>query len=88
MIFDPRIKTTQIRRNIENIDHVIKRIHKFLTAIYPPEPELPINDTDLYRSLEYQFLQEFETPMSSTNSDIDQYFDSNSVAFRLKKADD
>jgi len=56
----------------------------------PFEPELPlIDNNEQNRNLEYKFLEDFESPMSSTDaSDIDTYFDTPSISFKLKKGDD
>ena len=61
-----------------------------MKAAYPPEPELPLHENDhLHRSLEYRFLEEFET-MTTTgySTDIDRYLDTPPIAFKLNKADD
>ena len=89
-VLDPRIKCQWLRRNVDNAEEVIKHIRKFLKAAYPPEPELPPHENNhLHRSLEYRFLEEFETMTTTGDStDIDRYLDTPPIAFKLNKADD
>jgi hypothetical protein len=89
-VLDPRIKCQWLQKNVDDAEGIIKRIRTFLKSVYPPEPELPPHENDrLHRSLEYRFLEEFETTTTIGNStDIDRYLDTPSIAFKLNKADD
>jgi hypothetical protein len=60
-----------------------------LKVTYPSEPELPLHDNSyLYRSFEYRFLEEFETARSTDDlTDIDRYLDTPPIVFKLSKSD-
>ena len=87
---DPRIKCQWLWKNVNDVEGIIKRIRTFLKSVYPPEPELPPHENDrIHRSLEYRFLEEFETTTTIGNStDIDRYLNAPSIAFKLNEADD
>ena len=88
-ILDPRIKTQWIRDNLENADNVIRRIRKFLKETYPHEPELPTADeTELYKGLEYRFLQPYVDTDTQDEHDIDRYLDSPRVKHMPKAKED
>ena len=72
-LLDPRVKTQQIKDNLNNANIVIKRLRTFLKATYYHEVKLPsINENDLYKSLEYRFLKPY-----AININIDNEYDIN-----------
>ena len=88
-VLDPRIKCQWLRKNVDDAEGIIKRIRTFLKSVYPLELELSLHKNNrLYKSLEYRFLEEFETTTTIGNStDINKYLDTPSIAFKLNKAD-
>ena len=67
---------------------MIQRVRTFLKQTYPPELELPVHSSTEHKSLEYKFLEEFETNTVSNNaSDIDRYLDTFPITFKLNKSD-
>ena len=87
-VLDPRVKTRVIRKYVPNANEVIERIQKFLKTTYQIEPELPPsrNEATMHKSLEYQFLEEYESTLDdSTENDIDRYFNTAPVKFVLDK---
>jgi hAT family C-terminal dimerisation region len=90
-VLDPRVKTRVIQKYVPNPDEVIERIQKFLKATYRVEPELPPqrNEASTHKSLEYEFLEEYESTWDdSTENDIDRYFNTPPVKFVLDKKED
>jgi len=85
-ILDPRIKTQWIRDSLENADDIIRRIRTFLKETYPHEPELPIADeNELYKGLEYRFLETYVDTNTQDEHDIDRCLDSPRVKHRQRR---
>jgi hAT family C-terminal dimerisation region len=90
-VLDPRIKTQWIKDHMPDADNVIKRIRKFLKSTYPSEPSLLLNaENDEYKSLEYRFLEPYQSSAEDIleTSDIDRYLDSPRVAYRGNPKED
>ena len=89
-VLDPRVKTRWLKSNVKNAAQIIARIKRFLNATYPPELQLPRRSPlSQHKSLEYLFLQEFETNTTAADdSDIDRYLDSPPIQFKLNINDD
>jgi hAT family dimerisation domain. len=92
MILDPRIKTKWIKNNLfETITTAtIQHIRTFLKATYPPEIELPSLEVLAYKkeSIQHSLLEEFQSVSLLDNvSDIDQYFDTPPIHFKLSISD-
>ena len=88
-ILDPRIKCQQLKKNVIDHEKIIQRVRTFLKQTYPPELELPTHSSTEHKSLEYRFLEEFETVTASINaSDIDRYLDTPPITFKLNKSED
>jgi len=90
-VLDPRVKTRWIRKNFNDADEIITRIRKFLKDTYQKEA-VPTQkkDQSKHKTLEYEFLQEFEESDGEElqDNDIDQYFDTAPIKFVLNEDDD
>ncbi|OXV05406.1 hypothetical protein Egran_06826 [Elaphomyces granulatus] len=60
-VLDPRVKTRWVKKNFNDADEIITRIRKFLKDTYQKET-VPTQkrDQSKHKTLEYEFLQEFE----------------------------
>jgi hypothetical protein len=66
-----------------------RRIRTFLKETYPHEPELPIADeNELYKGLEYRFLEPYVDTNTQDEHDIDRYLDSPRVKHTPKAKED
>jgi hypothetical protein len=91
-ILDPRIKTQWIKNNLAiDAETIVNRLRTFLRTTYPPEVELPSLQApeQQKKSIQYSILEEFQSTTSgvASTSDIDRYFDTPPVHFRLSSED-
>ena len=88
---NPRVKTRWIKKNFNYADEIITRIRKFLKDTYQKET-VPTQkkDQNKPKTLEYEFLQEFEESDGEElqENDIDRYFDTPPIKFVLNEDDD